>query len=187
MRQPNSTSALVLIIAAIVLSTAVISCGNDDSEVASNSRISNPGKTVTFADLEAMGFKKSKQYDVEGLAGADSAYFGFWGLDPYDRKDYEVRFFPSHSDAVNLGTAQADERVGEDAKLDEESSSWPIGLKDARRCTGSLAYSGPQNCRTPKYWDYSIYANMILICSGGTVETAQLFCDDFITSLEPSS
>ena len=77
------------------------------------------------------------------------------------------------------------ERVGENARLEEDNSNWPVGLKDARRCTGSKAYSGPQNCLTPKYWDYSIYANMILLCSGGDVETASILCNDLLTAPQP--
>ena len=140
-----------------------------------------------YADLQAIGFKKSKEYDVEGLTGADSAYFGFWGLDPYDRKDYELRFFPTHSDAVELGTALADERIGENARLDEDTANWPVGLRDARRCTGGKAYSGPQNCKTPKYWGYSIYTNKILVCSGTDLGTAQIQCNELPTALEPQA
>ena len=60
-----------------------------------------------------------------------------------------------------------------------------MGIKDARRCTGSKAYSGPQNCKTPMYWDYSIYASMILICSGTDLATAQIRCNDLLTVLDP--
>lgn len=187
MRRRGSLHFLVLAAAAFVFGATAVSCGTDGPEVASIPRVFDPGRTVTYADLQAIGFKQSKEYDVEGLTGADSAYFGFWGLDPYDRQDYELRFFPSHSAAVELGTALADERIGEDARLDEETASWPVGLKDARRCTGSKAYSGPQNCKTPKYWDYSIYANMILICSGTDLETAQFRCSELLAALDPAA
>ena len=187
MRRHSSLSVLVVIATTIVFGSTVVSCGTDKTEVASIPRVFDPGKTLTYADLQAIGFKKSKEYDVEGLTGADSAYYGFWGLDPYDRKDYELRFFPSHSDAVELGTPLANERIGEDARLDQETAGWPVGLRDARRCTGSKAYSGPQNCKTPKYWDYSIYANMILICSGTDRSTAQIRCNDLLIALEPQA
>ena len=188
MRQSRSIPVLGLIVTLFLLGSIVAACGSDDSgdsPVASSSRIFDPGKTLDIADLVAIGFKKSKEYDVDGLNGAESAFYGFWGLDIYDRHDYEARFFASHSDAVGLGIAQANERIGEDADLDEDTSSWPVGLKDARKCSGSLTYTGPQNCKTAKYWDYSIYANMILLCSGGTVENAQLFCDELLTNLKP--
>ncbi|MCH7972039.1 MAG: hypothetical protein IH960_13530 [Chloroflexi bacterium] len=189
MRRHSSFSLSVMVVAAFVLGAAVISCGSDDSAASGIPRIYDPGKTLAIEDLQAIGFKKSKTYDVEGLTGADSAYYGFWAIDPYDRRDYEVRFFPSHSDAVELGTAQADERSGEDAILDEDEMSWPQGVKDARQCSGDKA-SGPashgiQNCKTPKYWDYSIYANMILLCSGGDVATARELCNDLLAMLEP--
>ncbi len=187
MRRRSAISILVLAAAAVVFSATAVSCGTDEPVAAGIPRVYDPGKTVTYADLQAIGFKKSKEYDVEGLTGADSAYFGFWGLDPYDRQDYELRFFPTHSDAVELGTALANERIGNDAMLDEETAGWPVGLKDARRCTGSKAYSGPQNCKTPKYWDYSIYANMILICSGTDLETAKIRCNDLLVVLEPQA
>jgi len=176
-----------MVVVALALGAALSACGSDDSAASAIPRISDPAKPLTIEDLQEIGFKKSKTYDVEGLTGADSAYYGFWGLDPYDRQDYELRFFPSHSDAVELGTALADERIGDGAMLDVETAGWPVGLKDARRCTGSKAYSGPQNCKTPKYRDYSIYANMILICSGTDLETAQVRCNDLITALEPQA
>ena len=186
-----SISFLSVIALAFVALGPAIACGSDDSDEAAIPRIYDPGKNLTIKDLQAVGFKKSKTYDVEGLVGANNAYYGFWGPDPYDRKDYEVRFFPSHSDAIELGTAQADERSGEDAILDKELMSWPEGVKDARECKGDKG-SGPvshgvQSCKSPKYWDYSIYANMILLCSGGDIETARILCNDLLETIEPKT
>ena len=183
-----SISFLSVIALAFVALGTTIACGSDDSDEAAIPRIYDPGEKLTIEDLQAVGFKKSKTYDVEGLVGADNAYYGFWGPDPYDRKDYEVRFFPSHSDAIELGTAQADERSGADAILDKELMSWPEGVKDARECKGDKG-SGPvshgvQRCKSPKYWDYSIYANMILLCSGGDIDTARILCNDLLETFE---
>ncbi|HIF72741.1 MAG TPA: hypothetical protein EYQ61_09335 [Dehalococcoidia bacterium] len=190
MLKHRSQFRLILIILTTILVAVVLSsCGSDGDEVAAIERISDPGVTLNIDDLTAFGFKKSKTYDVEGLIGAESAYYGFWALDIYDRKDYEVRFFKSHSDAVELGIAQADERCCETADLDEDTSSWPVGMKDMRQCGGDKA-SGPashgiQNCKQPKYWDYSIYANMILLCSGGDPEHARELCNDLLEQLQP--
>ena len=186
-----SISFLSVIALALVALGPAIACGSGDSDEAAIPRIYDPGKNLTIEDLQAVGFKKSKTYDVEGLVGADNAYYGFWGPDPYDRKDYEVRFFASHSDAIELGTAQADERSGEDAILDKELMSWPEGVKDARECKGDKG-SGPvshgvQSCKSPKYWDYYIYANMILLCSGGDIETARILCNDLLETIEPKT
>ena len=183
-----SISFLSVIALAFVALGTTIACGSDDSDEAAIPRIYDSGKKLTIEDLQTVGFKKSKTYDVEGLVGADNAYYGFWGADPYDRKDYEVRFFPSHSDAIELGTAQADERSGAAAILDKELMSWPEGVKDARECKGDKG-SGPvshgvQSCKSPKYWDYSNYANMILLCSGGDIETARILCNDLLETFE---
>ena len=186
-----SMSFLQIIALALVTLGTAIACGGENADEVAIPRIYDPGKKLTIEDLQAVGFKKSKTYDVEGLVGAENAYYGFWGPDPYDRKDYEVRFFPSHSDAIELGTAQADERSGEDAILDKELMSWPEGVKDARECKGDKG-SGPvshgvQSCKSPKYWDYSIYANMILLCSGGDIETARILCNDLLETIEPKT
>jgi len=191
MNRFTSISFLSVIALAFVALGTAIACGGDDSDETAIPRIYDPGKNLTIEDLQAVGFKKSKTYDVEGLVGADNAHYGFWGPDPYDRKDYEVRFFASHSDAIELGTAQADERSGEDAILDKELMSWPEGVKDARECKGDKG-SGPvshgvQSCKSPKYWDYSIYANMILLCSGGDIETARILCNDLLETIEPKT
>ena len=176
-----------LTVAAVLLIAAA--CGSDDGVGSSGSGIepiSNIPQIFSIDDLTAFGFKKSKTYDVEGLTGADAAYFGFWGLDPYDRKDYEVRFFPSHEDALNDGTTQADERLQAE-KLKEDESSWPEGLKDARLCGGDEA-SGPashgiQACTQAKYKSYFIYGNMILFCSGGDQDQAEKRCRGLLGQL----
>ncbi len=191
MRQLRSQSGLIIFFAALVIAIALSACGSDGDKAAAIPRISDPGVILSIDDLTAFGFKKSKTYDVEGLIGAESAYYGFWAIDPYARKDYEVRFFKSHSDAVELGVAQADERCCETADLDEETSSWPVGMKDMRQCGGDKA-SGPashgiQNCKRPKYLDYSIYANMILLCSGGDAEHAKELCNELLEYLESQS
>ncbi len=191
MHRRRYISFLSIIVTAFVLVAVLGACGTDGSEDLAIPRVYDPGEVLVIEDLQEFGFKKSKTYDVEGLVGAVSAYYGFWALDIYDRKDYEVRFFASHADAVQLGTAQADERSGEDAILDEDVMSWPQGVKDARQCKGDVA-SGPVShgigsCKSPKYWDYSIYANMILLCSGGDEETARKLCNDLLTMLEPQA
>ena len=155
-------------------------CGADDGAGSSAIQpISAISRTLTIDDLTAFGFKKSKTYDLEGLTGAIAAYYGFWDTDPYKRKDYEIRFYPSHEDAVNIGTALADERLVP-AMLKDNTSSWPQGLKDARLCGGDEA-SGPvshgiQSCTQAKYKGYFIYGNMILLCSGGDEGQAEERC-----------
>ena len=100
--------ATVLLLAA-VFSISVLACGafSSDSNVIQFQQVKPFGTVLTIEDLKAIGFKASKQYDVEGLTGALDAWLGFWGPAGSDRKDYEVRFYPSHEVAVSSGTAFA--------------------------------------------------------------------------------
>ncbi len=155
---------------AIVLTLAAIACGsNSEPDAATLAKIT-PSETIfTLDDLTAVGFKKNKEFNVEGLTGAISAYYGFWGLDPYDRKDYEVRFYPTYADAVEFGGVFADERTGTDAVIKTGENSWEEGAKEARSC---VSLSSNSSCNISKYGDYVIYGNMILICEGRDSTTA---------------
>jgi hypothetical protein len=179
----RSTSVLVLIAMMTLLLTA---CGSSpESEAAAALAKVTPSETVfTLDDLLDAGFKKGKTFDVEGLTGAVSAYYGFWGVDPYDRKEFEARFYGSHSDAVELGTIFAEERTGPDALIKSGESSWDEGSKEARACTRS-AGGDSSNCRISKYGDYVIYGNMILICQGRDSSTSLEQCAALLGALSP--
>ncbi|NQU96452.1 MAG: hypothetical protein HQ548_02250 [Chloroflexi bacterium] len=143
-------------------------------------------RVYTADDLSSMGFKKSKRYDVDGLPEAVDALSGFWGPDPYNRKDFEIRFYDSHKDAVEYGPALADEASGDDAKLEEETATWKEGIKDRRRMASGgsddlMAWSGSV---VPKFGDYSIFANMVILCEGLNPAEAQETCASFISALE---
>jgi len=174
LRTSGGRLATILVLL-LLTSVALIACGGEaevggEAEADEFRKITPSDRVYAIEDLQAMGFKKSKTYNVEELPEAVSAYFGFWGLDAYDRFDYEVRFYESHEAAVEHGTWWADVRVGEDALIKEEDAPWKVGYKDARSCKGDLA-SGPashgiQACTSPKYFEYAIYGNMILMCQG---------------------
>ena len=136
--------AAAIVVGAVVCA-AVAACGSEGAEESEGSAVEGavgsqtqkirPGDRVyALEDLTSVGFKKGRTYDVEGLTGAVSAYYGFWGSDPYERDDYEVRFYASHEDAVEHGTALAEERIGRDAKLTKDTATWDEGVKDAREC-----------------------------------------------------
>ncbi len=82
---------------------ALTGCGVDGSEANGFVQIRTAPDNYTVDDLKAFGFKTSKHYDVEGLPDGLDAWKGFWGLDPYDRHDYEIRFYASHDLAVSSG------------------------------------------------------------------------------------
>ncbi len=178
-------STLLLVFAAVMF-VMLAACGSSsDSGVASNlAKITPSEQILVLDDLLDAGFKKGKTFDVEGLTGAVSAYYGFWGVDPYDRKEFEARFYESHADAVELGTMFADERTGPDALIKSGESSWDEGSKEARACTRS-AGGDSSNCRISKYGDYVIYGNMILVCQGRDSSTALEQCAALMSRVVP--
>ncbi|NQW21282.1 MAG: hypothetical protein HQ477_11280 [Chloroflexi bacterium] len=179
-------STFVLAIIAVLIATAA-ACGSSSKSNATGIAKITPSETIfSFDDLTNVRFKKGKTFDVEGLTGATSAYWGFWGIDPNDRKEYEARFYPTHADAVEFGTSFAEERTGPDAIIKTGEGSWEEGAKEARACTRS-AGGDSSNCRISKYGDYVIYGNMVLVCQGRDSQTALEQCAALLKQVDPAS
>lgn len=182
-------NAVALVMAVLLVPVAMLGCGSDAGEAAGEAvigaRVSDEGRTYTFDEFTAVGFKKNKTYDVSELPAAESAYYGFWGLDPYKREDYELRFYPSHADAVEHGADLVAERIGENAKLTESTATWTVGVKDARECHGLLMQSAhAATCLEAKYYDYVIVGNLILLCPGDAIDVARDNCDLLLAQLD---
>ena len=91
---PLKNSIIVLTLLSIAL--AVTACGSSPDSANENEIVAKITPSETIFSLESLtdvGFKKGKTFDVEGLTGAISAYLGYWGLDAYDRNEYEARFY----------------------------------------------------------------------------------------------
>ena len=167
---------------------SIAACGQDSnatvtSEPAAGITIASD-RAYTVADFELVGFKNSKTYDVSDLPNALVARYGFWGLDPYHREDYEVRFYASHDDAVTFGRALAEERVGKGAKLTEETATWKVGVRDARECHGVQGQSQhAASCTEAKYYDYMIVGNIVLLCPGDAMDVARENCDKLMAQV----
>ena len=176
---------LSLIMVMCLMLVVATACGSSpDSANEIDAKIT-PSETIfSLESLTDVGFKKGKTFDVEGLTGAITAYHGYWGLDPSDRKDYEARFYPSHADAVEFGTIFADERTGPDAVIKTGETMWEEGAKQARSCNRA-AGANSSNCRISKYGDYIIYGNMILICQGPDSATSLEQCALLLEQIVP--
>jgi hypothetical protein len=188
--RPASFS-LILIMAAIAI--IGIACGSDDGTSSDSGapasggkigfdKIAQPDAVFTIDDLVAVGFKKSKTYDVEGLDGATAAYYGFYGTDPYNRLEYEVRLYPSHQEALDPGVSFADEATGEDAQILESVQRWQVGLTERRQCAGNGGHHSGK-CDNAKYGDYVIRGNMVLLCQGKDSIGALDACEDLLAVL----
>lgn len=174
---------LLFLILLIAVALFAVSCGSSSgSDSAGVAKITPSDTIYSLGDLTAIGFKKDKTFDVEGLTAATHAYYGFWGVDPYDRKEYEARFYKSHADAIEFGTPFAAERTGPDAIIKSGETMWEEGAKDARAC---VRISSNASCHLSKYGDYVIYGNMILICEGRDSATALDQCAALLEQLVP--
>ena len=170
---------------------ALLSCtpGESEQEISTTEKITASDVVLDYDSLNAVGFKKAKKYKVDDLPKANSAYLGFLKEDP--QTDYEVRFYASHQDAIEHGTSFAEERTGENAVVKKEEATWKEGVKDARTCVGDsgsgktsyLSAHGAATCMTPKYFDYIIYGNMVLLCQGEDPAESMLKCSNIVNKL----
>jgi hypothetical protein len=158
-------------------------CSGENSNELFYEIITPSDKIFTFQDFKNIGFKKSREYNVSELEGATGAWFGFWGEDEYSRKDYEIRFYSNHQDAVSLGESLAKEVTGKDAVIAKSEATWKEGVKDRRTIGGPGSGGGGRSGTFPKYGNYSIYGNIIILCEG-QVEIALEVCWKLINVLK---
>ncbi len=130
-------------------------------------------------------FKKSKNYKVEGLDEATDAVYGFFGPDPYDRQEFEARFYPDHETAITVGVDFADEATGPDAVIAKDIQRWDEGLVQRRACSGNTRGSHHSGkCDNAKYGDYVVAGNLVLLCQGKDSETSLNNCNDLMDALQ---
>ncbi|GIT58431.1 MAG: hypothetical protein Ct9H300mP19_03790 [Dehalococcoidia bacterium] len=150
-------NTVLVLLAAIVL--VLLGCGSDSTLDEGFVQIRTAPDNYTVDDLKTFGFKTSKNYDVEGLPDALDAWKGFWGLDPYDRHDYEIRFYASHDLAVSSGKPMAIESTGPEFEASRETQTWTEGVKDRWQAQGVTDISGgasKQSKPRPTYPNWAI-------------------------------
>ena len=182
-----------LVAAAAFVLVAAVACGSDagagSGEAAAFQKIAPSERTYTFDDFLAFGFRKSKQYDVEGLPAAVEARYGFWGPTPYSRKDYELRFYASHEDAVEYGAGPADQITGtDDIMANKDTLTWREGWQEWWfRASGIMTFGdvmGKHN--VAKYGDFVIYGNVVILCEGDDSGQSLERCEALVTALHKS-
>ena len=175
----------------------LISCFSEKIEEPMIEKITPKDKQFELEDFTSIGLKKNKTYKVEELPKALSAYFGFIKFDEPSEEgkgkkvvEYELRIYSSHEDAINYGTEYAEERVGPEAKLKKNHNPrWKEGLRDARVCIGDQfnTWKNSADCGQPKFNEFYIYGNVVILCEGRTQEIAKRNCNSITSRLEPST
>jgi hypothetical protein len=169
-----------------ILMITLAACGSSDaaqSQIDEFIQITPAERIFTIDDFKAVRFKTNTEYDVTDLPGATSAWFGFWTPSGTVAKEYEIRFYESHADAIEFGTSYAIEGSGETALLDEEDATWDEGLKDRRAYFSAPASHGSGSVQ-PLYGGYAIYGNMVMLCEGANQEHSLGHCAALVTAIE---
>jgi len=183
-RSPGWRRRTYLLSSAAFVLVVVSGCGSegdagrDEPVDIGFQRISTAARTYTVGDFSAVGFRASKRYDIEELPKAIDAWYGFWALEGSGAKEFELRFYASHEDAVEAGTTFAEDAASEDANLDRATALWKEGHKDRRTIYDFRA------APMAKYKDYAIFGNVVLLCEGKTPAESLDHCEAIIGALE---
>ncbi|MDG0865644.1 DUF6810 family protein [Candidatus Lucifugimonas marina] len=178
----NRFSTLISLIAIPAALAFAIGCGggtSDESASATFVKISDFERVLTLEDITSTGWKKGKTYDVEGLDGAESAYVGFWSPPDLDSLNYEIRIYPSHQVALEKGVPFAEDASGEGASLNAEDALWDEGVRDRRIIVGG----GSRGSQNPRYGDFVILGNIVILCEGRTPEHSLDQCAPFVAQI----
>ena len=143
-------------------------------------KVTDSGKNFSIEDLKKIGFKQNYEYKVEDLPSAVSAYFGFIKNDLGEPEDYEIRFYANHFDAMQHEKEYVDNATGENGCISKDCALWKEDLKHRIQMhdLGTLH---------PKYMDYVVHNNFILMCPGYTEPEALLKCKTVMKKLSKSN
>lgn len=190
----QSLVTVIVLLSAVLALTMSLGCGsastsNGGSGVGAPSeagdgggadpRIRNSEGSYTIDDLKTAGVKANKDYDIEDLPGADAA----WRV-IFNRLDYEVRFYPDHQTLLDDGIPYAEHVTGDDAVVIGDDVLWEEGAKDRRRCSRDADTPHSGCAYSPRYWDYVVVGNMILMCEGLESKQSIENCDDLLAEIQ---
>ena len=141
------------------LTFSLFSCSGDSDKNSDIDIFDGSYDNLSFSldNFNDIDFKIYKEYDVSELPNALEAYYGFWGSSDYERREFELRFYPSNEIAKSSGVFFAEEATGEDAIIKKADATWKEGIKDR----SGVTFSGSP---MPKYLGYVIFGNVIVLC-----------------------
>ena len=165
---------------------AFAACASATTEEKNFPQISDPGQVFTLDDLLETTFKESSNYSTEGLPGSSNVSYGFLRIPGGDPYEYEVRFYKSHKEAVDLGTPLAIEGSGETAILSKSDATYKEGVKNRRMACGSGVGGGARSGICSKFGSYAIFSNVVMLCQGAdktqSVERCGLLATELIAN-----
>jgi len=167
------------ILSLIIVLFFILSCAIQEEVTVPVEKVTDSGKNFSIEDLKKIGFKLNHEYKVEDLPSAVSAYFGFIKNNLGEPEDYEIRFYTNHSDAVQQGKKYVDNATGENGCISKDCALWKEDLKHRIQMhdLGTLH---------PKYMDYVVHNNFILMCPGYTGSEALMKCTTILDKLNQS-
>ncbi len=180
--------AVIVGVSAVTFAAAASCGGGDPSSNAGDpafQKIVASEKILTIDDVVAAGSKKSKSYDVEGLTGATSAFLAFFGPDSSSRFDVELRFYPSHQGALTDGVPPASEGTGDGMRAAKDTQTWQEGARERWFAGGvtDVSSGGSRQAPGPKYGDFMIFGNLVMLCQGANSEQALERCATLVEAL----
>ena len=142
-------------------------------------RITASERVYTVDDFRAADLKANKSYDVTNLPHVVAAWHGV-----FSGKDFEVRFYASHRDAVEFGAGPAEHVSGKDGVVSGPDVMWEEGERDRRKCVPRAGLSEHGCLQTARYADYVIVGNAVVLCEGLDSETALEACAALLGNLD---
>ncbi len=183
-RPPTFLAALAA--GLLVALAAAAACGTDSAgenrppEGEDTIRKVTPSERIYDIDtFRAAGLKANKSYDVAELPGGVAAWHGV-----FDGRDFEVRFYASHEDAVEFGAAPAHHVSGKDGVVSGPDVAWEEGERDRRKCVPRGGLSEAGCLQTARYGDYGIIGNVVVLCEGLDSERGLEACAALLGNLD---
>lgn len=170
-------SCLSNALASVVLSLILfgVACGSgNESSGSTFMKINKDNAVRDLSSFDGAPFKLAKEYDISGLPRASAAYMGYYIPPDSEPIQYELRIYPDHKSAVEMGIQYAEEVTGEEALLRSVDVRWDEGTKDRRG--GGFHRGG----LTPLYGDYAVIGNIILLCEGRDSNQALSRCESLL-------
>ena len=166
----------------IALLVIFLSCSSSNDDFLEEvEQISNPNNIYTISDFENIGFKTIKTYNIKDLPDAKAAMFGWMKDSLNNPKDYELRFYKNHQNAL-ASKKLIEEVVGENATVTNKDVTWKEGQPD-RRVNRRGSGSGTGSAK-PKYLYYVIYGNVVILCEGLDENMSKKLCSYIVKNLE---